>query len=131
MTCGQHAIAVIAEMIHTASLVHDDLIDKAETRRGKTAAYRKFGNERAVLVGDIVLVKASELLAKLEDPVVVSVLSTVLDDLIRGEFMQLSSNTDENQRFNLYLSKTYKKTASLMANSCKAVCCIYSSRTGI
>ncbi|KAM3182301.1 hypothetical protein ACTXT7_012677 [Hymenolepis weldensis] len=118
---AQHAIAVIAEMIHTASLIHDDLIDKAEVRRKKLATYKKFGSKNAILVGNITLLKASELLAKLDNAEVVSVLSTVLDDLIRGEFMQLASNYDENYRFHLYLEKTYKKTASLMANSCKAV----------
>ncbi|VDL57183.1 unnamed protein product [Hymenolepis diminuta] len=118
---AQHAIAVIAEMIHTASLIHDDLIDKAEIRRKKLATYKKFGSKNAILVGNITLLKASELLAKLDNAEVVSVLSTVLDDLIRGEFMQLASNYDENYRFHLYLEKTYKKTASLMANSCKAV----------
>ncbi|KAL5109562.1 Decaprenyl-diphosphate synthase subunit 1 [Taenia crassiceps] len=46
VTDAQHAIAVIAEMIHTASLIHDDLIDKAEMRRKKLATYRKFGNKR-------------------------------------------------------------------------------------
>ncbi|VDN10581.1 unnamed protein product [Dibothriocephalus latus] len=121
VTCSQHAIAIISEMIHTASLIHDDLIDRADTRRGKLATYKKFGNKKAVLAGNTILVKASELLAKLENAEVVSILSTVLDDLIRGEFMQLSSSLDENQRFDLYLEKSYKKTASLMANSCKAV----------
>nr|CDS20343.1 decaprenyl diphosphate synthase subunit 1 [Echinococcus granulosus] len=121
VTDAQHAIAVIAEMIHTASLIHDDLIDKAEMRRKKLATYRKFGSKDAVLVGNVTLLKASELLAKVGDAEVVSVLSTVLDDLIRGEFMQLTSNSDENYRFHLYLEKTYKKTASLIANSCKAV----------
>ncbi|KAM7535147.1 hypothetical protein Aperf_G00000098838 [Anoplocephala perfoliata] len=121
VTDAQHAIAVIAEMIHTASLIHDDLIDKAEMRRNKLATYRKFGYKNAILVGNIILLKASELLAKLGNAEVVSVLSMVLNDLIRGEFMQLASNSDENYRFYLYLEKTYKKTASLMANSCKAV----------
>ncbi|VDO04962.1 unnamed protein product [Rodentolepis nana] len=118
---AQHAIAVITEMIHTASLIHDDLIDKAETRRKRVATYKKFGSKNAILVGNVMLLKASELLAKLDNAEVVSLLSTVLDDLIRGEFMQLASNSDENYRFHLYLEKTYKKTASLMANSCKAV----------
>ncbi|VDM02921.1 unnamed protein product [Schistocephalus solidus] len=121
VTCSQHAIAVISEMIHTASLIHDDLIDHAENRRGKLATYKKFGNKKAVLAGNTILVRASELLAKLENAEVVSILSTVLDDLIRGEFMQLSTSLDVNQRFCLYLEKSYKKTASLMANSCKAV----------
>ncbi|VDM15557.1 unnamed protein product [Hydatigera taeniaeformis] len=121
VTDAQHAVAVITEMIHTASLVHDDLIDKAETRRKMMTTYRKFGSKDAVLVGDIILLKASELLAKVGNAEVVSVLSTVLDDLIRGEFMQLTSSTDENYRFHLYHEKTYKKTASLIANSCKAV----------
>uniref|UniRef100_A0A5K3F412 Solanesyl diphosphate synthase 3, chloroplastic/mitochondrial n=1 Tax=Mesocestoides corti TaxID=53468 RepID=A0A5K3F412_MESCO len=76
---------------------------------------------KTVLIGNIVLLKASELLAKIENAEVVSILSNVLDDLIRGEFMQLASSSDENQRFRMYLEKTYKKTASLMANCCKAV----------
>nr|CDS26767.1 decaprenyl diphosphate synthase subunit 1 [Hymenolepis microstoma] len=118
---SQHAIAVITEMIHTASLIHDDLIDQAETRRKRLATYKKFNSKNAILVGNVMLLKASELLARLDNAEVVSVLSTVLDDLIRGEFMQLASNSDENYRFHLYLEKTYKKTASLMANSCKAV----------
>ncbi|VDD82182.1 unnamed protein product [Mesocestoides corti] len=122
VTDAQHAVAVIAEMIHTASLLHDDLIDKAEKRRGKLAAYRKFGCKRTVLIGNIVLLKASELLAKIENAEVVSILSNYFFCAYHsGEFMQLASSSDENQRFRMYLEKTYKKTASLMANCCKAV----------
>merc|ERR1719383_156883 len=55
------------------------------------------------------------------NPRVVEIISQIIEDLVRGEFMQLGTNVDETLRFNHYLEKTYKKTASLLANSCKAV----------
>ena len=61
------------------------------------------------------------MLARIGDEEVVEVLSQVLEDLVRGEFMQLGSRENENERFAHYLKKTFKKTASLIANACKAV----------
>ncbi len=61
------------------------------------------------------------MLARIRNEEVVEVLSQVLEDLVRGEFMQLGSRENENERFAHYLKKTFKKTASLIANACKAV----------
>ncbi|XP_055957440.1 all trans-polyprenyl-diphosphate synthase PDSS1 isoform X2 [Patella vulgata] len=60
-------------------------------------------------------------LARIRNEQIVTILSQVIEDLVRGEFMQLGSKEDENERFSHYLRKTFKKTASLLANSCKAV----------
>ncbi len=67
------------------------------------------------------------MLARIGNEEVVEVLSQVLEDLVRGEFMQLGSRENENERFAHYLKKTFKKTASLIANACKAVSFLISS----
>ncbi|XP_062566412.1 all trans-polyprenyl-diphosphate synthase PDSS1-like [Saccostrea cucullata] len=118
---SQKQVAMITEMIHTASLVHDDVIDNSSTRRGKPTVDNRWGQRKAILVGDYILSVSSMLLAQLRNEEVVKILSQVIEDLVRGEFMQLGSKEKPNDRFNHYLKKTYKKTASLMANSCKAV----------
>ncbi|KAM4544234.1 all trans-polyprenyl-diphosphate synthase PDSS1 isoform 1-T1 [Fundulus diaphanus] len=119
---GQRVIAMISEMIHTASLVHDDVIDGSDERRGKTSINEVWGERKAILAGDFILSAATKALARIGNSAVVKVLSQVIEDLVRGEFMQLGSKENENERFKHYLEKTYKKTASLMAHSCKAVC---------
>nr|XP_020489273.1 decaprenyl-diphosphate synthase subunit 1 isoform X1 [Labrus bergylta] len=124
---GQRAIAMISEMIHTASLVHDDVIDGSDKRRGKRTINEMWGERKAILVGDFILSAASMALARIGNITVVKVLSQVIEDLVRGEFMQLGSKENENERFKHYLEKTFKKTASLIANSCKAVCILVNS----
>lgn len=124
---GQRAIAMISEMIHTASLVHDDVIDGSDQRRGKRTINEVWGERKAILAGDFILSAASMALARIGDISVVKVLSQVIEDLVRGEFMQLGSKENENERFKHYLEKTFKKTASLIANSCKAVSILVNS----
>ncbi|XP_069504233.1 all trans-polyprenyl-diphosphate synthase PDSS1 isoform X2 [Ambystoma mexicanum] len=118
---SQRSIAVITEMIHTASLVHDDVIDGSDSRRGKKTVNHMWGERKAVLAGDYILSAASVALARIGNTTVVSVFCQVIEDLVRGEFLQLGSKENENERFAHYLEKTFKKTASLIANSCKAV----------
>uniref|UniRef100_A0A8C8RWR0 All trans-polyprenyl-diphosphate synthase PDSS1 n=1 Tax=Pelusios castaneus TaxID=367368 RepID=A0A8C8RWR0_9SAUR len=118
---GQRSVAIIAEMIHTASLVHDDIIDDADSRRGKMTVNQIWGERKAVLAGDFILSAASVALARIGNTAIISVLTQVIEDLVRGEFLQLGSKENENERFAHYLEKTFKKTASLIANSCKAV----------
>lgn len=124
---GQRAIAMISEMIHTASLVHDDVIDGSDKRRGKRTINEVWGEKKAILAGNFILSAASMALARIGDITVVKVLSQVIEDLVRGEFMQLGSKENENERFKHYLEKTFKKTASLIANSCKAVSILVNS----
>ncbi|XP_063159573.1 all trans-polyprenyl-diphosphate synthase PDSS1 [Candoia aspera] len=118
---SQRSIALIAEMIHTATLVHDDVIDDANSRRGKLTVNQIWGERKAVLAGDFILSAASLVLARIGNTSVLSVITQVIEDLVRGEFLQLGSKENENERFAHYLEKSFKKTASLIAHSCKAV----------
>ena len=120
---AQRRLAEISEMIHTASLFHDDVIDGADTRRGKAAVHMVFGNKMAILAGDYLLARASISLARLRNVEVVETMSTIIEHLVRGEVMQMrgtSSVSGQNERIIYYLKKNYYKTASLMANSCRS-----------
>eukprot|EP01134_Creolimax_fragrantissima_P003310 CFRG3310T1 len=119
----QYTLAMITEMIHTSSLVHDDVIDEADSRRNKPSANLKYGDPQAIFAGDFILAKASIALATLESADLISVIATIIDDLVNGEMMQLSNEAKASHdvRFDHYLAKTYLKTSSLFANGCRAV----------
>lgn len=118
---SQRKVAMISEMIHTASLVHDDVIDHSDFRRGKPSVNVMWNHKKVTMAGDFILAVASMMIARLRNNEVTQVLSQVVTDLVQGEFMQLGSKETENERFAHYLTKTYRKTASLIANSLKAV----------
>mmetsp|Transcript_11746 Transcript_11746/g.15245 ORF Transcript_11746/g.15245 Transcript_11746/m.15245 type:complete len:487 (-) Transcript_11746:135-1595(-) len=113
----QLRLAEITEMIHTASLLHDDVIDVADTRRGVKSVNQMFGNKLAILAGDFLLARASVCLARLRSLEVVEVLSTVIEHLVKGEVMQMKSDMKGPEAFEYYLRKNYYKTGSLIANS--------------
>lgn len=123
---SQQRLAEITEMIHAASLLHDDVIDNAETRRGAPSGNLAFGNKMAILAGDFLLGRASVALARLRDAEVVELLATVIANLVEGEFMQLKNAQNHvpgkftNDTFEYYLQKTYLKSASLISKSCRA-----------
>ncbi|DBA66003.1 TPA: hypothetical protein ACH3X2_003014 [Trebouxia sp. C0005] len=117
----QQRIAEITEMIHVASLLHDDVIDNAETRRGLKALNSAMGNKIAILAGDFLLARASVSLASLRNTEVIELLSQVIEHLVSGEILQMTSQPEELLSIDHYVKKTFYKTASLMANSCKAV----------
>jgi len=114
-------LAQITEMIHTASLVHDDVVDEADTRRGVETVHSRFDPRIAVLAGDFLFAQASWHLANLENLEVVKLLSRVIMDLAEGEIKQGLNRFDSSQSFESYLEKSYCKTASLIANSSKAI----------
>ena len=87
-------LAEIVEMIHTASLAHDDVLDEAETRRGQAAMNSRFGNKLSVLVGDFLLARASVALAGLRDHEVTGLLSAMIAELVEGEFVQLHPSVE-------------------------------------
>lgn len=123
----QRRLAEITELIHTASLLHDDVIDHSVSRRGAPSANLEFGNKMAVLAGDFLLGRASVALARLRDAEVTELLATVIANLIEGEFMQLKNTSQDeknpvfnNDTFTHYLQKTYLKSASLISKSCRA-----------
>ena len=71
-------------MIHTASLVHDDIIDLAQSRRGKPSTHHIWGEKEAVLAGNYIMSRATIALARLGNTEVIQLLSKVLDDLVKG-----------------------------------------------
>jgi geranylgeranyl pyrophosphate synthase len=109
----------ITEMIHVASLIHDDVLDEADVRRGGQAVHTMYTNKVAVLAGDYLLARASVLLARLQHFQVVEVMASALDALVQGEIMQARSKKEELLDMNQYLRKSYFKTASLICSSCK------------
>ena len=74
---SQKSVAMVAEMIHTASLVHDDVIDTADTRRGKASVNVLWGQKKAILAGDYIISRASQMLARLRNDDVIFALSQV------------------------------------------------------
>ena len=113
-------LAEITEMIHTASLVHDDVIDEADLRRNVETVNNLFGNKIAVLAGDFLFAQSSWYLANLDNLEVVKLLSEVIRDFAEGEILQGLNSFDISTSIDDYLDKSYYKTASLMANSAKA-----------
>jgi len=136
---SQRRLAEIIEMIHVASLLHDDVIDNATTRRAQPSAPAEFGNKLSILGGDFLLARASLYLSRLGSTEVVEVIASVLANLVEGEVMQMKGNTPSTatssilsflttstrsgptpETFEHYMTKTYLKTASLMAKSARA-----------
>ena len=113
-------LAEITEMIHTASLVHDDVVDEADTRRGVPTVHSRFNSRVAVLAGDFLFAQSSWHLANLDDLEVVKLLSRVIMDLAEGEIRQGLYRYDTGQSLETYIEKSYRKTASLIANSARA-----------
>lgn len=92
----QRRLAEIVEMIHTASLLHDDVIDGSDTRRGRATGNIAFTNKMAVLAGDFLLGRASVAIARLRNIEVVELMSTTIANLVEGEFMQLKNTVISN-----------------------------------
>jgi len=120
LTPRHRRLAEITEMIHTASLVHDDVVDEAELRRQVPTVNNLFGNRIAVLAGDFLFAQSSWYLANLDNLEVVKLLSEVIRDFAEGEIQQGLSCFDTTLTLEKYLEKSYYKTASLIANSAKA-----------
>jgi all-trans-nonaprenyl-diphosphate synthase len=120
ITPRHRRLAEITEMIHTASLVHDDVVDDADLRRGVPTVHSLFGNRIAVLAGDFLFAQSSWYLANLDNLDVVKLLSEVIMDLAAGEIQQGLNRFDTSLSKETYIQKSYYKTASLIANSAKA-----------
>jgi all-trans-nonaprenyl-diphosphate synthase len=120
ITPKHRRLAEITEMIHTASLVHDDIVDESELRRGIPTVHSLFSNRVAVLAGDFLFAQSSWYLANLDNLEVVKLLSQVIMDLAEGEIQQGLNRFDTSLSIEAYLEKSYYKTASLIANSSKA-----------
>jgi all-trans-nonaprenyl-diphosphate synthase len=120
ITPRHRRLAEITEMIHTASLVHDDVVDESEVRRSVPTVNSLFNNRVAVLAGDFLFGQSAWYLANLDNLEVVKLLSEVIKDMAEGEIQQGLNRFDTTTTIEAYLEKTYNKTASLIANSSKA-----------
>ncbi|CAN6333638.1 unnamed protein product [Urochloa humidicola] len=117
LTTEHQRLAEIIEMIHTASLIHDDVIDDSGMRRGKETIHQLYGTRVAVLAGDFMFAQSSWFLANLENIEVIKLISQVIKDFASGEIKQASTLFDCDITLDDYLLKSYYKTASLIAAS--------------
>lgn len=120
ITDKQRRLAEITEMIHTASLVHDDVLDECDTRRGKKTINSIYGTRVAVLAGDFLFAQSSWFLANLDNLEVIKLISQVIADFANGEISQAQSLFDTDVTLEQYSDKSFYKTASLIAASCRS-----------
>ncbi|MFQ5560277.1 MAG: polyprenyl synthetase family protein [Nitrospinota bacterium] len=109
----------VVEFIHAATLLHDDVIDFADSRRGSVSANVKWGNEASILVGDFLFSKSFHLVALEANPKVIKTVSKATMDLAEGEVKELMLLRNVQVSEEDYLDVITRKTASLMGASCK------------
>ena len=114
-----HRLAAAVEFIHTATLLHDDVVDESTQRRGQDAANLIFGNQASVLVGDFLFSRAFQLMTADGSLDVLRILSNASAVIAEGEVMQLSAANDINTSMDQYLSIIEAKTAALFAAACE------------
>jgi heptaprenyl diphosphate synthase len=112
-------VAVALELIHMASLVHDDVIDDAEIRRGKTTIKAKWDNRIAMYTGDYIFAKSLELMTLVENIEAHRILSNTIVELCKGEIEQIRDKYNYDQNLRTYLRRIKRKTAILIAVSCQ------------
>jgi len=108
-----YLLAVIIEFIHTATLLHDDVVDESDLRRGNETANALFGNAASVLVGDFLYSRAFEMMVEVNDMRVMQILATTTNVIAEGEVMQLMNVHDAETTEQNYLEVIYCKTAKL------------------
>lgn len=108
-----HALAAIIEFIHTATLLHDDVVDESTMRRGRETANAVFGNQASVLVGDFLYTRAFQMMVSLQQMKVMDILSCATNRIAQGEVMQLMNVNDANTTEDSYFEVIYSKTARL------------------
>ena len=117
---GRHvALAACVEFIHTATLLHDDVVDESALRRGEASANALFGNKASVLVGDFLFSRAFQLMVQDGSLPVLAVLSKAAATIAEGEVMQLSIQNDLSTSEAQYLDMISGKTAALFAAACR------------
>ena len=117
------SLAVAVELLHIASLIHDDVVDNAATRRGRETAFDLWGGKYAVLLGDYVFAASARYMTATGSMRVVRRFADTISELSRGEMLELSAAEKVDFDVPSYLSRTYDKTASLFrtASECGAV----------
>ena len=109
----QHSLAAIIEFLHTATLLHDDVVDTSDLRRGRSTANALWGNAPSVLVGDFLYSRAFEMMVALGNMQVMQILANATNVIAEGEVLQLSKVRDANTNEATYMEVIRSKTAML------------------
>lgn len=113
---AQHiTLAAIVELIHTATLLHDDVVDTSQLRRGRPTANTVWDNQVSVLVGDFLYSRAFQLMTSLRDPIIMDLLANASNVIAQGEVLQLAHRHDADNSEAHYLEVIRRKTAVLFA----------------
>src|SRR3989338_681723 len=112
-------IAIVIEFVHTATLLHDDVVDHSNLRRGQQTANAIWGNAASVLVGDFLYSRAFQILARHNDPRVMQILSETTNVIAEGEVIQLMNQHDANLSEENYFHVITQKTAKLFSAASK------------
>lgn len=113
-------VAALIEFIHTATLLHDDVVDESNMRRGKATANAAFGNAASVLVGDFIYTRAFQMMTDLESLPVLALMSKAVNVIAEGEVLQLMNCNDPNITEEIYMQVIYSKTARLFEAAAQA-----------
>lgn len=108
-----HTLAAIIEFIHTATLLHDDVVDESTLRRGRETANAVFGNQASVLVGDFLYTRSFQMMVSLDRMRVMKILSDATNVIAEGEVLQLMNCNDPDTSEKSYMQVIYSKTARL------------------
>jgi octaprenyl-diphosphate synthase len=111
--------AAIIEFIHTATLLHDDVVDISTLRRGKPTVNSEFGNAPSVLVGDFLYTRAFQLMVQLDDMRILALMADVTNQIAEGEVLQLVRAGDPETSREQYFDVITRKTAILFAAACE------------
>jgi octaprenyl-diphosphate synthase len=123
--------AAIIEFIHTATLLHDDVVDGSKLRRGRDTANEVWGNEASVLVGDYVYSRAFEMMVSLESMRIMDVMAGATNKIAEGEVLQLLNANDPDTTEERYFEVIYRKTAKLFEAGAQVAAILSGAPPGI
>ncbi len=115
---AHHVLAAVVEMVHIATLVHDDVLDEADIRRRAATVNRLWGNERAVLMGDFLISHAYHLCSSLDSQYAARLIAQTTNTICEGEIMQVANRDNYELAEDEYLDIISRKTAELIGTCC-------------
>ena len=122
-----YSMAVVIELIHTATLLHDDVVDQSTTRRGQETANELWGNAPSVLVGDFLYSRAFEIMVEPNSMEIMKILSKATNQISEGEVLQLLNIKNANVTQKEYYRVIERKTACLFKAACQIACILSNS----
>ena len=117
---GAYPLACSVELLHAATLLHDDILDKAGIRRGKPTAHTLYGTDHTILAGDVLLALANAIVAEYGDPALTACLSQALLATATGEILEIAHIRDVSLTLGKYLEIITGKTACLIQAACQS-----------